>query len=200
MAQILDLQEWDECLGKMIRYHSNISSEIRDLILKIRAEVNTTGQDLVPTAEERSNYGKTVKQSIRSMWGLEYEIEDIQVEFAKSIGEIDLSNLTDDFVEDVMLQSKPLQSILHAIRKRQRSTMEVVKKDYWEKVKDLEPLKVPRPPKPEPKPAEPEKKAEGETKAEGADKKPEGEAAPAAAPAAEAPKAPEAPAPVEAAA
>ena len=44
----------------------------------------------------------------------------LQVEFAKSIGEIDLSNLTDDFVEDVMLQSKPLQSILHAIRKRQR--------------------------------------------------------------------------------
>ena len=42
------------------------------------------------------------------------------MEFAKSIGEIDLSNLTDDFVEDVMLQSKPLQSILHAIRKRQR--------------------------------------------------------------------------------
>ena len=36
MAQILDLQEWDECLGKMIRYHSNISREIRDLILKIR--------------------------------------------------------------------------------------------------------------------------------------------------------------------
>ena len=44
-----------------------------------RAEVNTTGQDLVPNAEERSNYGKVVKQSIRSMWGLEYEIEDIQV-------------------------------------------------------------------------------------------------------------------------
>ena len=44
-----------------------------------RAEVNTTGQDLVPTAEERSNYGKVVKQSIRGMWGLEYEIEDIQV-------------------------------------------------------------------------------------------------------------------------
>merc|ERR1719192_1293614 len=197
-VQILDLEEWDECLCKMLKYHSNISMEIRDLILKIRAEVNTTGQDLVPTAEERSNYGKVVKQSIRGMWGLEYEIEDIQVEFAKSIGEIDLSNLTDDFVEDVMLQSKPLQSILHAIRKRQRSTMEVVKKDYWEKVKDLEPLKVPWPPKPEPKPAEPEKKAEGEAKAEG-EKKPEGEAAPAAAPA-EAPKAPEAPAPVEAAA
>jgi len=192
-AQILDLQEWDECLCKMLKYHSNISMEIRDLILKIRAEVNTTGQDLVPTAEERSNYGKIVKQSIRGMWGLEYEIEDIQVEFAKSIGKIDLANLTDDFVEDVMLQSKPLQSILHAIRRRQKSTMEEVKKEYWEKVKDLEPLKVVRPPKPVPQP-EPEKKPEG-------DKKPEEAApAPAAEPAPEAPKAADQPAPVEAAA
>jgi len=193
-AQILDLQEWDECLCKMLKYHSNISMEIRELILKIRAEVNTTGQDLVPTAEERSNYGKIVKQSIRGMWGLEYEIEDIQVEFAKSIGKIDLANLTDDFVEDVMLQSKPLQSILHAIRRRQKATMEEVKKEYWEKVKDLEPLKVVRPPKPVPQP-EPEKKPEG-------DKKPE-EAAPAPAaaePAPEAPKAADQPAPVEAAA
>jgi len=194
MAQILDLQEWDECLGKMIRYHSNISMEIRDLILKIRAEVNTTGQDLVPAAEERSNYGKVVKQSIRGMWGLEYEIEDIQVEFAKSIGKIDLANLTDDFVEDVMLQSKPLQSILHAIRKRQRAKMEEIKKEYWERVKELDPLKVSRPPKPvEPAaPAEPEKKPEGV----------EGEKKPEEAPAAPAPavEASAAPAPVQAAA
>jgi len=194
MAQILDLQEWDECLGKMIRYHSNISMEIRDLILKIKAEVNTTGQDLVPNAEDRSNYGKVVKESIRGMWGLEYEIEDIQVEFAKSIGKIDLANLTDDFVEDVMLQSKPLQSILHAIRKRQRAKMEEIKKEYWERVKELDPLKVSRPPKPvEPAaPAEPEKKPEG---AEG-EKKPE-EAPAAPAPAVEASAAP---APVQAAA
>ena len=54
------------------------------------------------------------------MWSLILFKPSIQVEFAKSIGEIDLSNLTDDFVEDVMLQSKPLQSILHAIRKRQK--------------------------------------------------------------------------------
>jgi len=194
MAQILDLQEWDECLGKMIRYHSNISMEIRDLILKIKAEVNTTGQDLVPNAEDRSNYGKVVKESIRGMWGLEYEIEDIQVEFAKSIGKIDLANLTDDFVEDVMLQSKPLQSILHAIRKRQRAKMEEIKKEYWERVKELDPLKVSRPPKPvEPAaPAEPEKKSEG---AEGEKKPEETPAAPA--PAVEASAAP---APVQAAA
>jgi len=194
MAQILDLQEWDECLGKMIRYHSNISMEIRDLILKIKAEVNTTGQDLVPNAEDRSNYGKVVKESIRGMWGLEYEIEDIQVEFAKSIGKIDLANLTDDFVEDVMLQSKPLQSILHAIRKRQRAKMEEIKKEYWERVKELDPLKVSRPPKPvEPAaPAEPEKKPEGV----------EGEKKPEEAPAAPAPavEASAAPAPVQAAA
>jgi len=194
MAQILDLQEWDECLGKMIRYHSNISMEIRDLILKIKAEVNTTGQDLVPNAEDRSNYGKVVKESIRGMWGLEYEIEDIQVEFAKSIGKIDLANLTDDFVEDVMLQSKPLQSILHAIRKRQRAKMEEIKKEYWERVKELDPLKVSRPPKPvEPAaPAEPEKKPEG---AEGEKKPEETPAKPA--PAVEASAAP---APVQAAA
>ena len=33
----------------------------------------------MPNAEDRSNYGKVVKESIRGMWGLEYEIEDIQV-------------------------------------------------------------------------------------------------------------------------
>ena len=61
-----------------------------------------------------------VKQAIRSLWALEYEIEDIQTEFAKGIGSIDIAHLTDDFVEDVMLQSKPLQGILMAIRIRQK--------------------------------------------------------------------------------
>ena len=54
------------------------------------------------------------------MWALEYEIEDIQAAFFKSIGGIDIQNLTDDFVEDVMLQSKPLQGILYGIRGRQK--------------------------------------------------------------------------------
>lgn len=60
-----------------------------------------------------------VKKAIRSLWALEYEIEDIQREFAKGIGQIDINNLTDDFVEDVMLQSKPLQGILLSIRRKQ---------------------------------------------------------------------------------
>ena len=54
------------------------------------------------------------------MWALEYEIEDIQKDFIKMVGGIDITNLTDDFVEDVMLQSKPLQVVLMGIRNRQK--------------------------------------------------------------------------------
>merc|ERR1712107_525263 len=100
-----------------------------------------------------------------------------QGEFAKGIGAIDINNLTDDFVEDVMLQSKPLQGILLAIRKRQKDKMEEIKTKYWDAIKELAALKLPRPPKPEPKPEE--KKADAP--------------APAPAPAPEAPKADAAP-------
>merc|ERR550539_1122169 len=79
--------------------------------------------DLVPLAEEKANYGKIVKTAVRELWSLEYEIEEIQTEFAKGIGSIDIANLTDDFVEDVMLQSKPLQGILMAIRLRQKDAL-----------------------------------------------------------------------------
>merc|ERR1712150_191851 len=128
------------------------------LVKTIRKEMKS---DLVPLAEEKANYGKIVKTDVRELWNLEYEIEEIQTEFAKGIGSIDIANLTDDFVEDVMLHSKPLQGILMAIRLRQKEKMEQIKAKYWDGIKDLEPLKAPRPPKPkdEPKPAE-EKKAE----------------------------------------
>jgi hypothetical protein len=62
-----------------------------------------------------------VKQSIREMWALEYEIADIQQEFNKScLAKLDINSLTDDIVEDIMLQSKPLQIILLEIRNRQK--------------------------------------------------------------------------------
>jgi hypothetical protein len=54
------------------------------------------------------------------MWSLEYEIEQLQEDFSKQMGSIDIKALTDDFIEDMLLQSKPLQSILAAIRSRQR--------------------------------------------------------------------------------
>lgn len=159
----LDTAEWDLVLGRMIRYHCNVGEELKQLVIQIKKEMK---EELVPAAEEKANYGKLVKQGIRNMWNLEYEIEDIQKEFAKSIGNIDLKNLTDDFVEDVMLQSKPLQSVLWAIRKRQKETMELVKKDYSVALEGLEPMVVSRPPKPVPVPAEPEKKAEEAPKEE----------------------------------
>merc|ERR1712226_1091701 len=140
-------------LVKMHRHHANIQEEVAVIVKTIRKEMKS---DLVPLAEEKANYGKIVKTDVRELWNLEYEIEEIQTEFAKGIGSIDIANLTDDFVEDVMLQSKPLQGILMAIRLRQKEKMEQIKAKYWDGIKDLEPLKAPRPPKPkdEPKPAE----------------------------------------------
>ena len=54
------------------------------------------------------------------MWSMEYEIEQLQEDFAKQMGSIDIKTLTDDFIEEMLLQSKPLQGILGAIRGRQR--------------------------------------------------------------------------------
>jgi len=160
----LDINEWEQVVGKMLRFHDNISKEIGAMVIKIKAEML---QDLVPVAEEKANYGKVVKTAIRSMWALDYEIEDIQKEFIKMVGGIDINNLTDDFVEDVMLQSKPLQGILMGIRNRQKAKMEDIKKEYGAQLEGLEAMIVERPPKPELKPAEPAK--------------PEAEKAPAAA-------------------
>merc|ERR1711884_603185 len=147
--QVLDLEEWDLVLAKMHRYHSNIQQEVGIIVQTIRKEMKS---ELVPLAEEKANHGKIVKQAVRSLWALEYEIEVIQTEFAKGIGSVDVNNLTDDFVEDVTLQSKPLQGILMGIRKRQKETMEGIKTTYWDIIKDLEPLKTVRPPKEAEKP------------------------------------------------
>ncbi|XP_040568343.1 uncharacterized protein [Lepeophtheirus salmonis] len=156
ITQPLNVKEWNEVLDKMMRYHANISEEIKVLVQTIRKEMQP---DLIPIAEDKANYGKIIKQAIRSMWALEYEIDDLQGDFAKNIGSIDIQNLTDDFVEDVMLQSKPLQAILFEIRTRQKTIMDDVKTKYSDKFKDLEPLTIKRPSKPMKKP-EGEKKEE----------------------------------------
>merc|ERR1712241_1327706 len=152
---VLDLEEWDLVLSKLLRFHLNIQQECGIIVQTIRKEMKS---ELVPMAEEKATHGKIVKASIRELWALEYEIEEIQTEFAKGIGSIDIEHLTDDFVEDVMLQSKPLQGILMAIRIRQKTKMEEIKTKYWEVIKDLEPLKQPRPPKPKDEPKKPEEK------------------------------------------
>merc|ERR1712178_33028 len=107
-------------------------------------------------AEDKSNFGKIVKRAIREMWALEYEVDELQHKFADSIGKMDLDNLDVDFIEDMMLKAKPLQSVLNDIRGRQIKKLEEIKKTYGDAVKDLEAMKVTRPPKTEPKPvAEP---------------------------------------------
>ena len=106
------------------------------------------------------------------MWALEYEVDDLQHKFADSIGGLDLDNLDVDFIEDMMLKAKPLQSVLNCIRGRQivssstncrhwlfignlQKKLEEVKKTYGEAIKDLDGMTVTRPAKPEAKPAEP---------------------------------------------
>merc|ERR1711874_453022 len=100
-------------------------------------------------AETKAEYGKQIKADVRRMWYLEYEIADLQEEFAKEMGSFDTENMTVDFIEDMLIKSKPLQTVLLGIRRKQKDTMEELKKTYAAEIKDLEPLYIPRPPKPD---------------------------------------------------
>merc|ERR1712224_132501 len=185
--ELLDLQEWALILNKMLRYHFNISEDIKQVVQSIRTEMRP---ELIPLAEEKANFGKLVKTAVREMWGLEYEVDELQSKFSDSIGTMDLDNMDVDFIEDMMLKSKPLQSVLNDIRNRQKAKLEEIKKTYGEAIKDLEVMIVERPPKgAEVKPAEGAEEAAAEKPAEAAPEE-----------AAAAPPVEEAPAPVEVAA
>jgi hypothetical protein len=152
---------WDATIDKMVRFHDNIGTEVQQLIIAIQKTRDGEGTTMVQGTCEKAALGKKIKADIRAMWSLEYEIEQLQEDFSKQMGSIDIKALTDDFIEDMLLQSKPLQSILAAIRSRQREKLANIKKEYDEHVDSLEPLYIQRPPKPipppkeEPKPAEP---------------------------------------------
>merc|ERR1712088_613714 len=141
---MLDLEEWALVLNKMLRFHFNLSEEIKAVVKAIRTEMK---QELIPMAEDKANFGKVVKKAIREMWSLEYEVDELQHKFADSIGKMDLDNLDVDFIEDMMLKSKPLQSVLNDIRNRQKAALDDIKKTYGDAIKDLEPMRVPRPAK-----------------------------------------------------
>ena len=64
-----------------------------------------------------------MKSDIRRMWYLEYEIADLQEEFAKEMGSFDTENMTVDFIEDMLIKSKPLQVVLLGIRKKQKVSL-----------------------------------------------------------------------------
>merc|ERR1712172_454978 len=116
---LLDLEEWALVLSKMLRFHFNVSEDIKKIVQTIRVEMKP---ELIPLAEEKSNFGKVLKKAIREMWALEYEVDE--------------------------LQTKPLQSVLNCIRNRQIAKLEEVKKLYADQIKDLEVMKVTRPAKP----------------------------------------------------
>merc|ERR1711973_354750 len=150
--ELLDIEEWELVLNKMLRFHFNVSEEIKAVVQAIRQEMKP---ELIPLAEDKANFGKVIKKAIREMWSLEYEVDDLQAKFADSIGKMDPDNLDVDFIEDMMLKAKPLQTVLNCIRNRQITKLEEIKKTYGDAIKDLEPMKVTRPPKTEPaKPAD----------------------------------------------
>ena len=60
-----------------------------------------------------------IENNSREMWALEYEVDELQLKFSDSIGKMDLDNLDVDFIEDMMLKAKPLQTVLNCIRDRQ---------------------------------------------------------------------------------
>ena len=185
----LDLEEWSLIRNKMLRFHFNISEEIKAVVQSIRAEMKP---ELIPIAEEKANFGKLVKLAVREMWSLEYEVDGLQSKFSESIGTLDLDNIDVDFIEDMMLKSKPLQGILNDIRGRQIQKLEDVKKTYGDAIKDLEALVVERPAKG----LEPDEKPAGDSGEVPASETPadaapaEGEPAPAAPEAAPAPEQP----------
>ena len=69
-----------------------------------------------------------MKTAVREMWSLEYEVDELQSKFSESIGTLDLDNLDVDFIEDMMLKAKPLQSVLNDIRVRQNSKLAEVRR------------------------------------------------------------------------
>lgn len=148
-AMPIDPEEWDLVIDKLVRYHDNIQLEIVQLAAEVKKEMNKEGSKLVPIAEEKAKFGKQVKTDIRRMWYLEYDIADLQDEFSKEMGSFDIQNMTVDFIEDMLIKSKPLQSVLMGIRKKQKDAMDELKKTYGEAIKDLEPLYIQRPAKPD---------------------------------------------------
>ena len=57
----LDLEEWSLVRNKMLRFHFNISEEIKAVVQSIRAEMRP---ELIPLAEEKANFGKERRQII----------------------------------------------------------------------------------------------------------------------------------------
>merc|ERR1712172_64519 len=88
---LLDLEEWALVLSKMLRFHFNVSEDIKKIVQTIRVEMKP---ELIPLAEEKSNFGKVLKKAIREMWALEYELEDVKKLYADQIKDLEVMKVT----------------------------------------------------------------------------------------------------------
>ena len=62
----IDPEEWDLIIDKLVRFHDNIQLEIKELINKIKQEMNGLGSTMVPIAEQKAEYGKVSYSFFRS--------------------------------------------------------------------------------------------------------------------------------------
>merc|ERR1711970_1251028 len=60
---MLDLEEWALVLNKMLRFHFNLSEEIKAVVQAIRTEMKP---ELIPLAEDKANFGKGGLWSMKS--------------------------------------------------------------------------------------------------------------------------------------
>jgi len=145
---MLDLDEWDEVRDKMHKFHDNITEEVKDIVKEMMSSFRP---ELMLTAEKQSRLGQEVMAAIDGIWTLEEEIKVIEDKFQGFVGcswdQLDIENVDVDFIEDLMLRAKPMNDKLSEVRDRQIKELAKVKETYWDIVRDLEGLSVPRPTK-----------------------------------------------------
>merc|ERR1712121_555716 len=137
-GDILDLEEWTNVRNKMIKYHENITSEVKGMVVEM---ITAFKPELMGKAETLSKLGQVIEVAIGEMLKLEEEVTALEKQFQGFVGcswaDLDLENLDVDFIEDLMLRAKPTNAILQDIRNRQIVKLDKVKNEYWEKIKEL---------------------------------------------------------------
>merc|ERR1712180_125860 len=141
-GDILDLEEWANVRNKMIKYHENITSEVKGMVVEMMTAFKP---ELMGKAETLSKLGQVIEVVIAEMLKLEEEVATLEKQFQGFVGcswsDLDLENLDVDFIEDLMLRAKPTNAILAEIRARQIVKLDKVKDEYWEKINEVEKIK-----------------------------------------------------------
>merc|ERR1719500_669422 len=139
---------WAEVRDKLHRFHTDITDRVKAIVMEMMIAFKP---ELMVTAEQESRRGQEVEAVIETMWVLEDECAVMEDKFQDFVGcswdELDIENVDVDFIEDLMLRAKPMNDKLSEVRDRQIKELAKVKETYWDIVRDLEGLSVPRPTK-----------------------------------------------------